>query len=151
MRSTVVITAALALLAACTSPDSPAGEAGDSASVPGEANDARPFSAIAEDEVIRFVGTEPFWGGEVTGGDLMWSTPEIIDGETIAVDRFAGRGGLSFTGTLQGAQFDLALTPASCSDGMSDRAYPYAVTVQWGDQQLNGCGWTDRQGYTGGE
>ncbi|MES2700146.1 MAG: hypothetical protein V4647_11105, partial [Pseudomonadota bacterium] len=71
--------------------------------------------------------------------------------ETIAVARFAGRGGLSFTGTLQGAQFDLAITPASCSDGMSDRTYPFAVTVQLGDQQLSGCGWTDRQGYTGGE
>lgn len=151
MRSLLIITAALALLAACTSPDSPAGEAGDSAPVPGEVDDAQPFSAIAEDEVIHFTGTEPFWGGEVTGGELTWSTPEIIDGETIAVARFAGRGGLSFTGTLQGAQFDMAMTPASCSDGMSDRTYPFAVTVQLGDQQLSGCGWTDRQGYTGGE
>lgn len=151
MRSLLVITAALALLAACTSPASPAGEAGDSASVPGETDDAQPFSAIAEDEVIHFVGTEPFWGGEVAGGSLTWSTPENIDGEVIAVDRFAGRGGLSFTGTLQGAQFDLAITPASCSDGMSDRAYPFALTVQLGGQQLSGCGWTDRQGYTGGE
>ncbi|MES2699385.1 MAG: hypothetical protein V4647_07225, partial [Pseudomonadota bacterium] len=98
MRSLLVIPAALALLAACTSPDSPAGEADDSLPVPGEVDDAQPFSAIAEDEVIHFTGTEPFWGGEVTGGELTWSTPENIDGETIAVARFAGRGGLSFTG-----------------------------------------------------
>lgn len=139
----------LILLAACTSPDDPTGSA--PAAVPGEGEDSQPFHAIAADEVVRFTGTEPFWGGEVTGTALRWSTPENVEGETITVTRFAGRGGLSFTGTLQRQQLDMAVTPASCSDGMSDRTYPFAVTVQVGEQQLSGCGWTDRQGYTGGE
>lgn len=141
--------ASLALLAACTSPDAPAD--GAPAAVPGDGEDSQPFHAIAADDVVRFTGTEPFWGGEVNGTALRWSTPENIDGETITVTRFAGRGGLSFTGALQGEQLDMAVTPATCSDGMSDRTYPYAVTVQLGTRQLSGCGWTDRQGYTGGE
>jgi uncharacterized membrane protein len=138
----------LGLLAACTAPDVPAGE---TANVPGDAADGQPFNAIGDGEVIRFAGTEPFWGGDITGNALRWTTLDNTAGETITVTRFAGRGGLSFTGTLQGAPFDLAVTPATCSDGMSDRTYPYAVTVAWADQQLSGCGWTDRQGYTGGE
>jgi uncharacterized membrane protein len=139
------------MLAACTAPDSPAADVEDASGVPGDADDEQPFAAIGEGEVVRFTGTEPFWGGEVEGAALRWSTPDNIDGETITVTRFAGRGGLSFTGALQDKPFDLAVTPATCSDGMSDRTYPFAVTVLWGDQQLSGCGWTDSQGYTGGE
>lgn len=122
-----------------------------SASVPGDAADDQPFSAIAADEVIRFTGTEPFWGGDITGTALTWTTPENIDGQRVAVARFAGRGGISFSGELDGQAFDLAVTPGECSDGMSDRTYPFTVTVTHGDQQLDGCGWSDRQGYTGGE
>lgn len=146
---TLLPLASLALLCACSSPDAAAD--GAPGTVPGDGEDSQPFHAIAADEVVRFTGTEPFWGGEVTGTALRWSTPENADGETITVSRFAGRGGLSFTGTLQGQQLDMAVTPATCSDGMSDRTYPYVVTVQLGAQQLSGCGWTDRQGYTGGE
>jgi uncharacterized membrane protein len=149
MRLFSPLLASLALLAACTSSDPAA--SGDAATVPGDSEDSQPFAAIAGDDVVHFTGTEPFWGGEVTGTSLRWSTPANIDGETTTVTRFAGRGGLSFTGTLQGDQLDMAITPAACSDGMSDRTYPYAVTVQLGAQQFSGCGWTDRQLYTGGE
>ena len=142
MRSSLAISAAL-LLAACTkAPD---------AALPGNAEDDQPFAAIGEDEVIRVLGTEPFWGGEIAHGMVTWSTPDNPDGQRVPVTRFAGRGGLSFSGELDGRQLDIAITPATCSDGMSDRTYPYAATVQHGDQQLNGCGWSEREGYTGGE
>lgn len=143
--------AAALLLSACT-------KAPDGA-LPGNAEDARPFAAIGEDETIHIVGTEPFWSGEISHGMLTWSTPENTAGDNtgdntgqrIPVTRFAGRGGLSFSGELDGRQLDIAITPASCSDGMSDRTYPYAATVGLGDQQLNGCGWSERESYTGGE
>jgi len=142
MRSSLAAAAVL-LLAACTqAPD---------AALPGNAEDDQPFTAIGEDEVIRVLGTEPFWGGEIAHGMITWSTPEIPDGQRVPLTRFAGRGGLSFSGELDGRPLDIAITPATCSDGMSDRTYPYAATVQLGDQQLNGCGWSEREGYTGGE
>lgn len=143
MRQTFLPFAFCLALAACSS--QPDGQ------LPGNAQDEQPFSAIAPDEVIRLAGTEPFWGGEITGDVLRWSTPENIDGQAISVERFAGRGGLSFSGTLEGAAIDIVVTPAPCSDGMSDRTYPFAVTVQKGAEQLNGCGWSDRQPYTGAE
>ncbi len=134
----------LALLLAACAPE-------HDAALPGNAADDQPFSDIAEEEVIKMIGTEPFWGGEIAAGKVTWTTPENIAGQRAPVTRFAGRGGLGFSGQLDGQAIDLMVTPATCTDGMSDRTYPFAVTVTLGSQQLEGCGWTDRQGYSGGE
>lgn len=143
MRFTVLMLAPFLALGACQ----PGGDAG----VPGDSSDSRPFSGIAQEEVLRFSGTEPFWGGEASGGTLVWTTPDNSEGTDIAVERFAGRGGLSFSGELDGKSFDMMVTPGSCSDGMSDRTYPFVVTVRIAKETLNGCGWTDRQGWSGPE
>ena len=142
MRS---IASALALLAlaACHS-----GSHGDTA-VPGDSKDNQPFSEIAPDERLHFTGTEPFWGGEVSGDRMNYKTPDQPDGQAVTVSRFAGRGGLSFSGTLDGAAFAMAVTAGTCSDGMSDRIYPFVVTVQHGDATRTGCGWSDRHPFKG--
>jgi uncharacterized membrane protein len=132
-----------------TSETAPAGEA--SGSAPGSAEDTAPYSGIAPGEIIRFTGTEPFWSGDVSGQTLTYSTPENIDGSTIQVQRFPGRNGLSFSGLLDGASFDMAITPGKCSDGMSDRMYPFTVTLQVGGEQRRGCAWTDSQPFSGPE
>ncbi len=134
--------AALALLAACQPPQKADG-------VPGSGGPNEVFDSITADEVLRFTGTEPFWGGEARAAQLTWTTPERPEGVTIAVSRFAGRGGLSFSGTLDGAPLLLAATPARCSDGMSDRTYPFAVTLRIGEEQRSGCAWTDNHTFTG--
>lgn len=110
-----------------------------------------PFDAIAADETIRLVGNEPFWGGTVRAGELVYTTPENQAGETVAVRRFAGNNGLGFSGSLRGAPLDLTVTPGKCSDGMSDRSYPFTATLKLGDEQRNGCAWTDRMRFTGSE
>ncbi|WP_162848940.1 COG3650 family protein [Aurantiacibacter suaedae] len=120
------------MLAACSEADS---------IVPGNAEDPRPFSEIGADEEMRFTGTEPFWGGSVVGESLTYSTPDNIDGTAIAVSRFAGRGGVTWSGTLDGESFDLMVTPGRCSDGMSDKTYPFVATLQLGAQQREGCAW----------
>ena len=107
------------------------------------------FAAIAADDTIRFTGTEPFWGGTVSGGELVYSTPENQEGETIGVRRFAGNNGLGFSGVRGGAPFDMTITPGACSDGMSDRTYPFTVTLRLGEEQRNGCAWTERRPFTG--
>ena len=122
----------------------------DASAVPGDIEDSQPFGAIAEGEVVYFSGTEPFWGGQVAGQRLTWSTPENIEGSVIDVERFAGRGGLSFSGALDEAPLDMTVTPGTCSDGMSDYAYPFTVTVQLGGETREGCGWSDAQPRSGG-
>ena len=111
--------------------------------------DSRPYDGIAEDETLHFTGTEPFWGGQVTGSSLTYTTPENQTGEVVEAERFAGRGGLSFSGELSGREFAMTVTPLSCSDGMSDRTYPFTVTLEIGEERRNGCGWTDRQPFEG--
>lgn len=132
----IAIVIATALLAACQS----AGE--------GEPT-TEPYAAIGGDETIRFTGTEPFWGGEVTGERLLYSTVENPDGTAIAVERFAGNSGLGFSGMLAGARFDMTVTEGECSDGMSDRTYPLTVTLLVGSEQRNGCAWTDARPFSG--
>ncbi len=113
----------------------------------GDAEYQAPFATIGEDETVRFTGTEPFWGGQVVGTALTYSTPENVDGTDIPVTRFAGRGGVSWTGVYEGARFVLAATPGKCSDGMSDRTYPYVVTLEVTGEQRSGCAWTDTQPF----
>lgn len=119
--------------------------------LPGDSNDHRPWEGIAGNEVVHFLGTEPFWAGEVSGSQLTYRTPDDQKGETIAVSRFAGRGGLSFSGALPDGAMTLAVTPGHCSDGMSDSSYPFIVTLQIGSEVRRGCAWTERQPRSGGE
>lgn len=109
------------------------------------------FSGIAETESVHYTGTEPFWGGVAGGGMATYSTPEKPDGSEFPVTRFAGNNGLGFSGTLDGAGFDLTITPGECSDGMSDRTYPYTATLLVGSEQRQGCAWTDSQPFAGPE
>lgn len=127
--------AGLLLLAACGQ--------GTDAIVPGNTDDGTAYAGIAEDAVIRLTGTEPFWGGQIEGGTFTYTTPEDPQGTPIPVTRFAGRGGLSFSGEMGGQPLDLAITPATCSDGMSDRTYPFVATLQIGREQREGCAWRE--------
>jgi len=139
-------------LAACQ-PDTGSGNATADASPAGVPvpDSTEAYDGIRPDETLHFTGTEPFWGGEVAGASLTYTTPEDQDGTTLTVERFAGRGGLSFSGSLDGAAFEMIATPLECSDGMSDRTYPFTVTLKIGDDLRNGCGWTERKPFDGPE
>jgi len=142
MKHAFFFTALLLPLAACHSAD-------DGRGTPGDRSDTRPYTDVTPDEHLHLTGTEPFWGGEVTGGTLTYTTPDNPDGWTIRVDRFAGRNGVSFTGTLEERDFVMAVSPGRCSDGMSDRIYPFNATVRIGGDLRNGCAWSDVHPFTG--
>ncbi|MEL7198433.1 MAG: hypothetical protein AAGL10_08975 [Pseudomonadota bacterium] len=110
--------------------------------------DAEPFGGIAESEVITAMGTEPFWSVKITGDKATFSNPENSQGEPFAVSRFAGNNGLGFSGELDGQSFTLTVTLGDCSDGMSDRTFPYTATLSWGGETVFGCAYTDIQSYT---
>lgn len=116
-------------------------------SLPGDADDSRPWSAIEASEVIHAAGTEPFWGVEVQGTRLVYSNPDDPQGTSLEVSRFAGRGGLSYSGELDGKSVTLAVTSGACSDGMSDRDYPFTATLALGDDLLHGCAWSAKHPY----
>ena len=133
--------------AAATSPAEAAAQ--QPGSPPGDTSDMQPYDGIRADENVQFTGTEPFWGGSVSGQELTYSTPENPDGAPITVTRFAGRGGASWSGTFEGQPFRLAVTEGKCSDGMSDRSYPFTATLEVLGEQRQGCAWTMRRSFTG--
>lgn len=134
------------LLAACGSH----GGARDS-TTPTEGGKANAYAGIGAAETLRFTGTEPFWGGSATGATLTYTTPDKPEGTTIPVRRFAGNNGLGFSGMLGDSSFDLAVSEVPCSDGMSDRTYPFTVTLRIAEEVRGGCGWTDRRKSKGPE
>jgi uncharacterized membrane protein len=126
----------------------PEGTQAPASAIPGDTSDTHAYDGIHADETVRFTGTEPFWGGQVSGTLLTYSTPDKPDGEAISVKRFAGRGGVSWSGTWQEKPFRLAVTEGSCSDGMSDRTYPFTATLGVAGEQRQGCAWTERRSFT---
>jgi uncharacterized membrane protein len=150
MTARILCAAGAALMLAACQPSESDSASSAPAAVP-DADSTEAYDGIRADETLRFSGTEPFWSGTVTGTSLTYTTPENPDGAAIAVERFAGRGGLSFSGMLDGAAFEMMVTPLACSDGMSDRIYPFTVTLKLGEELRNGCGWTDRQRFEGPE
>jgi uncharacterized membrane protein len=109
------------------------------------------FDAVAPEEAVTLTGTEPFWNFRIETGEGLWTTPENQPGTRLTVTRFAGNGGLGFTGTLDGQPLTATLTPGECSDGMSDRRFPFVATIALGGETLAGCGYTTSQPFTGEE
>lgn len=140
-RPTYPVLATMLALAACAGDDEGA-----------ISRDSEPYAGIGEGEVIELTGTEPFWGMTIdqAEGAAAYSTPEDIDGTRFAVSRFAGNNGLGFSGTLEsGEDVVVTVTPGECSDGMTDRTYPFTATAIVGDRSLQGCAHTDAQGFAG--
>lgn len=113
------------------------------------------YDGVAADATINLVGNEPFWGMEIAPRDgsfvATYSTPENIDGIVFEVSRFAGNNGLGFSGEIEGEAVQVALTPGECSDGMSDRTYPFTATVKIAETTLYGCGYTSDHPFSGEE
>jgi uncharacterized membrane protein len=152
MTQRLILPLALAFvlpLAACqqgasdepAAPESPAATA-EPAPVPASAS-------FTEDAKIQFTGTEPFWGGSVEGTSLIYTTPENIDGTTIAVERSAVHGVLNLTGTLAGGAFEMVIKEGECSDGMSDRTYPLIAALSVDGEERTGCAWSAEHPYEG--
>jgi uncharacterized membrane protein len=142
---------ALLTLTACGASDSTQASAAGTVLSEADSRSTAPYDGIGSNEVVHFVGTEPFWGGHASDTTLVYSTPEDQDGTEYAIERFAGRGGLAFSGAMGDATFEMMITPLRCSDGMSDRTYPFTVTLQIAQEIRSGCGWTDARPFEGPE
>lgn len=135
---------ALALsLAACAQP---ADE--QAAAPPGQAAEKLHRQTTGESHIpaeFRALGTEPFWAVHtVSSGNggiaLRYSTPENSEGSAIAIeDELVETQMRRLSGMMGDQPFAIELTVAPCSDGMSDRNYPFTAQVTLGDQTLAGC------------
>jgi uncharacterized membrane protein len=135
--------AALCLLLAAAAACTPAADGIDP--------QGKTFDAVTPEDAVTLTGTEPFWTLAIAAGEGVWTTPDNQPGTRFAVQRFAGNNGLGFSGELDGKPLTATLTPGACSDGMSDRRFPFVATIALGGETFKGCGYTTRQPFTGEE
>jgi uncharacterized membrane protein len=89
---------------------------------------------------LRAVGTEPFWAASTDGRCVTYSHPEDQKGTRIWARYTAGAGGGTWAGAHAGKPFELRVRPApGCSDGMSDRRYPFAADLLVNGERRRGC------------
>ena len=147
MRRFALITLALAACGPAPA-DAPRGEASAEAGPPAPpaaatsapVRRAKPASATAT-LPARFtaLGNEPFWAAEVDGDSLVYKTPEDQAGTRVGLTRRIVGGTALLSGTLGGKPLVLTVRAATCSDGMSDRDYPYTVERALGGEVAQGC------------
>jgi uncharacterized membrane protein len=133
MRLTALAVSAL-ILSACSQAEEPA------APPPAAPEPAPVLGGVDLTDPVRALGTEPFWSVELTGTEMVYTTPEppeqrapqpkaVVQGTTAI---FEGRTGA-------GTPLSVTLVATECSDGMSDRTYPLTAMVKIGETSLNGC------------
>ncbi len=115
--------------------DAPALAAASRTAVPGPPAAPGPFAGD-----LRAVGTEPFWGLSITGGEILLERPDVPPSRG-PNPGFVMEDGQAVwrTQTTDGGDLMITLRQAACSDGMSDLAYAYVAEVQSGDETLSGC------------
>ena len=87
---------------------------------------------------LRAVGTEPFWGAEVDGRCVTYSTPENQSGTRVWTHFDAAAN--QWEGALDDKSFKLTIEAhEGCSDGMSDRSFPFVAIVKVGGEERRGC------------
>ncbi|HEX8642917.1 MAG TPA: hypothetical protein VF702_03275 [Allosphingosinicella sp.] len=85
------------------------------------------------------VGTEPFWGGTVTGTSVRYMTPERQFGDVVETRLSFGPGTETYSGSFRGRPFVLTLTRGACSDGRADRPFAFTVTLRLLGETRRGC------------
>lgn len=98
-----------------------------------------PMIAIAA-EPLRALGTEPFWALDVDTFGLRFITPDDTSGirfPPVAANVVADT--VIWSGQTEGASIEVHVWAEKCSDGMSDREYPYASRVTIAGTTYRGC------------
>ena len=117
----------------------------DKAPLPGDStNLAAPIDTSAKvstAEPLRALGTEPFWALDIDSTGLHFKTPADTTGtrfppnapRTVAGDTLVW---MAETGS---SAINVHIWPARCSDGMSDRVYPWTAIVRVAGTEYHGC------------
>ena len=85
---------------------------------------------------LRVIGTEPFWGIDVDGSRLHFTTMEDQVGRRLVADDIETEAG---RWQWRGGGFELVVQLEACSDGMSDRRYSYAARFTIDQMDYRGC------------
>ncbi len=136
----MVFVVALSATGCMRSPEAPAASAPEAASPPTPRPASVDEQAAAVAPRLKVIGTEPFWGIDVDGGRLHYTTMEDQAGRSLEAEpQAAGDGRWQWAGDDDGGKFVLDIAPGECSDGMSDRLYAYTANFNIGQAEYRGC------------
>lgn len=109
----------------------------DSAAVAAPAGSA----AVSTAEPLRALGTEPFWALDIDSAGLRFTTPEDTAGMRFPPNAPSPIAGdtLVWMAETEMAALHVRIWPERCSDGMSDREYPYTAIVRVAATTYRGC------------
>ena len=94
----------------------------------------------ADTLAFHAVGTEPFWSLDIGPSGLRFTTPEDTLGTYFRpVTTGASGDTLHWTGTAERGALDARVWQGACSDGMSDRVWPYHAAVRVDTIAYRGC------------
>jgi len=107
----------------------------------GRGASALPKATPANDTLaFHAIGTEPFWSLDVGPTGLRFRTPEDTLGALFPpVAALASGDTLRWTTSSGSASVEARLWPGTCSDGMSDRVWPYHAAVRLDTTAYRGC------------
>ena len=133
MRLILLVGLALGL-AACSNGDGATEDAAPATPAPAV------IGGVDLNQPLRALGTEPFWGVDITPESLTYSAvdhPGLTTrnpGPTVQ-----GTTAVYASSAADGSTLVVTLIATECSDGMSDRVYPLTARVEMGSQTLAGC------------
>ena len=98
-------------------------------------------TAVSTAEPLRALGTEPFWALDIDSTGLRFTTPEDTTGMRFPPNAPSPIAGdtLVWMAESELAAIHVRLWPTQCSDGMSDRVYPYSALVRVAGTEYRGC------------
>ena len=108
---------------------------------PANSAEAKP---IERSEEFRVVGTEPFWGMSISKRGIVYSTPESRPRSFPYVAPMSAQGRPADVVRVYRLQSKpntlLVINKVTvCSDGMSDKQYPYSATLILDNTVRQGC------------
>ena len=146
MRTHVALASLAALLAAgCGAPSQEQANRGEETEAVARAPSAAPSPPAPPHDApwsatgYALNGAAPVWGGSLTGTTVRYMTPDDQFGDVIETQVAYTPDAETYSGAWRGAPFVLTIRRRSCTDGLSDRVYPFAVDLRARGGTRRGC------------
>lgn len=106
------------------------------------------ISEVPNTVFFKAVGTEPFWGIEISKDSIKFTSPEEKDNFSLSYEKpqkAMDANVVLYRAKSDDVSLEITIQQRECSDGMSEKVYNYTVkaSLKRGDQKeilLNGCG-----------
>lgn len=135
-----IVGIAMAAACGCGAPPAATDSLGSGTTEPDIVTHADTAAPEPVDPSFRLVGTEPFWALHIETSGMRFTTPEDTAGLRFGAARAVSVGdSLRWNSVGDRGVIEAVITRTPCSDGMSDKTWPYRARVEIGKTTYEGC------------